>query len=41
MEEGWMPKMHPTKDYVKSICKPSTRLATSEADTQKSPLCQK
>uniref|UniRef100_A0A7C9ER10 Uncharacterized protein n=1 Tax=Opuntia streptacantha TaxID=393608 RepID=A0A7C9ER10_OPUST len=40
-KKGRMPKMHPTKDYVQSICKLSTRSATSKTDPQKSPLSQK
>jgi len=31
-KKGWMPKRHPIKDYVQSICKLSTRSATLKAN---------
>jgi len=40
-KKGWMPKKHPTKDYIHPICKQSTRSATSKAETQKFPLSPK
>ena len=40
-KKGWMPKEHPTKDYVQPICKLSRRLATSKVDPPKSPLSKK
>jgi len=42
-KKGWMPKKHPTKDYVQPICKLARRSATSKAQklTRKSPLYPK